>query len=229
MKELIQHNIRETDPACEIQVRIDFSDRPAGETLDLVNEAIESKLMAIGIAFHTAQGEDFLEAALLDFGTSAAFAEMKTALNQALADYRPMIATVSFTKAEYLQASFEFIAEQQLPLEEVHRQAAACFGHVQFGTIQSADNSPEHTFFSGSDDDKTITLFVSQLTWNGRNWVRFSIGSKRLNDDELQELSRQIDRVHPNAARVQWNGLDYDHANERWELPVHHALFEFVD
>lgn len=229
MKELVQPNIRETAPACDIQVRIDFSDRPAAEALNAVNDAIESKLMAHGIAFHAAQGEDFLEAALLDFGTSAAFAELQAAMNEALADYRSLVQTVSFTKAAYLQAGFEFIAEQQLSLEEIYQQAAACLEHVRFGAIERVSNSPEHTFFSGADTDKTITLFVSQLTYNDRNWVRFSVGSRRLNDSELTELSGRINRIHPHAARINWNGLRYDHTHERWELPAHDALFEFVE
>lgn len=102
------------------------------------------------------------------------------------------------------------------------------FSEADFTPIRTSSDSPEHKYFAGSDPEKTITLFVSEINYELKDWIRFSIGCKRLIDDEIDVLLKRVNQVQTNTFRINWRGLDYNYDIEAWELPKHHKLFELI-
>jgi hypothetical protein len=228
MNEITQNNIKDSDLAYDIKLRIDFIEPITESDLVSVDSLISSRLMGLGIGFASAQGVDFISASLLDFGETPKFYEVRKCLNEVLATYQSVIKQISYSKSEFTQAHFDFIAEKIVGLETVANEIKFVFSEVDFTPIGTSSDSPEHKFFSGSDPEETITLFISEINYNQKDWIKFSIGCKRLTDNEIDALLKRVNKVQPNSFRIKWNGLDYNYDTEVWELPKHHKLFELI-
>lgn len=226
MKEKIQTNITDSDWACDLKLRIDFVEQITERELESVDSSLDASLMNLGIGFGSARGVDFIEAALLDFGETPNFNELRNCVNETLVGYESIITFISYKKSEFTQASFDFIAEKKLELEVVLNQIKVVFPTVDFDPISISSNSPEHTYFAGSDPDETIAFFISEINYNQKDWIRFSVGCKRLNEEEIDTLLNKINQIHPNSVQIKWFGLYYNYETEIWELPMNHKLFE---
>lgn len=228
MNEKIQNNITNSDLAYDVTLRIDFVETVSASDLDSIDSQLSAGLMELGIGFGSAQGVDFISAALLDFGDAPTFTDLRNCVNEVLSSYAFIIKLISYNKSEFTQANFNFISEKNEELETVLKNAKFVFHEVDFTEISSASDSPEHTYFSGSDSENTITLFISEINYNQKDWIRFSIGCKRLNDDEKDALLKRVNQVQSNSVSIKWKGLEYNYETESWELPKRNELFEFI-
>lgn len=229
MKEIIQNNINFFDSAYDIQLRVDFNNGITEVEIDEISSKLDSELFELGIGFGSSQGINFISAALLDFGKTPTFIDLRRLMSQILSSYNFKIDTVSFSKAEYLQTHFQFIAKLENELEEVHKMAIEVFDQVNFKDISTLDKSPEYKYFLGSDKGETIILFISELEYDSTIWVRFSIGSKTLTDLEIEEMTQKINKIHSKSLRIKWNGFDFDYETESWKIPVQRKLFELLN
>ena len=228
MNEIIQNNIKDSDLAYDVKLRIDFVDKVAESDLDSIDSLLSAGLMKLGVGFGSAQGVDFISAALLDFGETPKFPNLRKCVNEVLISYESIIKQITYNKFEFTQANFDFISEKKIELETVLNETKFVFSEADFTPIRTSSESPEHKYFSGSDPEKTITLFISEINYNQKEWIRFSIGCKRLNDDEIDMLLKRVNQVQTNSFRIKWKGLDYNYDIEAWELPKHHKLFELI-
>ncbi|MFN5416784.1 MAG: hypothetical protein ACK5B9_06975 [Flavobacteriia bacterium] len=228
MNEIIQNNIKDSDLAYDVKLRIDFVEQVTESDLDSIDSLLSSGLMKLGIGFGSAHGIDFISAALLDFGKTPKFFNLRECVNEVLITYESIIKLITYKKSECTQASFDFIAQKKNELETVLNQTKLVFSKADFNPIRTSSDSPEHKYFSGSDPEETITLFISEINYNQKDWIRFSIGCKRLNDAEIDALLKRVNQVQPNSFRIIWKGLDYNYDIEAWELPKHHKLFELI-
>lgn len=229
MNEIIQNNIKDSDLAYDVKLRIDFIEQVTESDLDSIDSLLSSKLMKLGVGFGSAHGIDFISAALLDFGESPNFSDLRKSVNQVLTTYESIIKQITFNKSEFTQASFDFITEKKIEFEAILNETKSVFSKVDFTSISSSPDSPEYRYFSGSDPKETITLIISEINFDQKDWIRFSVGCKRLNENEIYALLDKINRIHPNSLRIKWNGLEYNYEIEKWELPKHHKLFELIE
>lgn len=229
MHEVIQANITQSDLAYDVKLRIDLTEQITEDDLDSIDSELSSQLMTLGIGLATAHGEGFISVSLLDFGETPTFAALRTCVKEALSSYQSLIKQITYNKSEFTQASFDFIAEKMVEFEAVLNEAKIVFSHVDFSSISTTSDSPEHRYFSGSDTEETITIFISEIKYNQKDWIRFSVGCKRLNKEELDTLLNKVNRIHPNSACIKWNGLEYNYDIEAWEPPKHEKLFEVIE
>ncbi|WP_124980494.1 hypothetical protein [Nonlabens xiamenensis] len=228
MNEIIQNNIKFSDLAYDVKLRIDFLEQVTESDLDAIDSELSTGLMKLGIGFDSAHGINFISAALLDFGESPKFSDLRKCVNEVLTTYESIIKQITFNKSEFTQASFDFITEKKIEFEKILKETKSVFSKVDFKPISSSPDSPEYRHFSGSDTEETITLFISEINYDQKDWVRFSVGCKRLNENEIAALLGQINQIHPNAVQIKWNGLEYNYEIEKWELPKHYKLFELI-
>ncbi len=225
----IQNNIKNSDFAHDISLRIDFIKEINQPLLELIISKIdESLLKNIGVCFGASWGSDFVTGFLPDFGSKSSFSDLKDCIHEVLNPFDKYVKIVFFTKTEYTQANFNFISKKEIELETILKQSRTVFPEIFFKPISYSNNSSEWQYFSGSDADKTVTLFVSEIKYNKKDWFRFSIGCKRLTKKEIEQLLEKINQIHLNSRRIKWNGLNYNQETESWSIPKHYQLFEFI-
>ena len=229
MNEIIQNNITDSDLAYDVKLRIDFIEQVTESDLDSIDTLLSTHLMKLGIGFGSAHGVDFISAALLDFGESPDFNDLRKCVNEVLTPYESIINQITFNKSEFTQASFDFITEKKIEFETILNETKSVFSEVDFKPISISSHSPEYRYFSGSDPKETITLFISEINYDQKDWIRFSVGCKRLNENEIRALLNKINQIHSNTVRIKWNGLEYNYEIEKWELPKNHKLFELIE
>jgi hypothetical protein len=229
MNEIIQNNINNSDLAYDVKLRIDFIEQVTENELDSIDSLLSSRLMKLGIGFGSAHGVDFISAALLDFGETPQFIDLKECVTEVLTTYESIIKRVTYNKSEFTQASFNFITEKKVEFETVLNKTKLAFSKVDFNPICTSSDSPEYRYFSGSDSEETITLFISEINYDQKDWIRFSISYKRLNENEISALLNNVNQIHPNSVQIKWNGLEYNYEIEKWELPKRHKLFELIE
>ena len=98
MDEIIQNNIKDSDLAYDVKLRIDFIPQVTDDKLDSIDDLLSSHLLKIGIGFHSARGRDFIEAALLDFGKTPEFHDLRKCVSEILMPYEDIIKKVSYDK-----------------------------------------------------------------------------------------------------------------------------------
>lgn len=228
MNEEIQNNIKDSDLANDVNLRIDFIDKVVESDLDSIDSLLSAGLLELGLGFGSAHGINFIAASLLDFGETPNFRQLRKSVNEILNNYKSIVKKVSYHKSEYTQAHFDFISEKKIELETVLKETKNVFSEADFTPIRTSSDSPEYKYFSGSDSKKAITLFVSEINYDRKDWIRFSIGCKRLTDDEIDILLKRVNQVQDNTFRINWRGFDYNYDIEVWELPKHHKLFELI-
>lgn len=229
MNEIIQNNIKDSDLAYDVSLRIDFTKQVTQNDLDSIDLLLSSRLIKLGIGFGAAFGVDFISAAILDFGQSPKFTDLRECVNEALTDFKSIIKQITYDKSEYIQANFDFIVEKKIELETVLNQTKLVFPKVDFSPITISSDSPEHRFFFGSDNENTIGLFISEINYNKKDWIRFNVGCKRLNELEIDVLLNKVNQIQQNFVQIKWNRLDYNYEIEAWELPKYHRLFELIE
>ena len=228
MNEEIQNTIKDADLASDVKLRIDFIDQVRDSDLKSIDSLLSEALFDLGLGLGAAHGTHFIEASLLDFGETPNFLQLRDSVNKIVNNFQSIITKVSYHKTEYTQAHFDFVSEKKMEFEAVLEATKNVFSEVDFTPISTSSNSPENKNFSGSDSEKSITLFVSEFNYDQKDWIRFSIGCKRLTDDEIDCLSKRLNEVQDGTFRVNWKGFDYNDATEAWVLPKHHILFELI-
>ncbi|MCG8577827.1 MAG: hypothetical protein MI810_23315 [Flavobacteriales bacterium] len=226
MKQIIQNNIHSTDSAYDIQLRINLKKTVTNEQLNSIESELDSALMNLGIGFASAMGDDFISASLLDFGSSPTFDDLRLILDKTLTQHLSLVHSVSYSKSEYLQTHYDFVAKTDQPFEQCYKAFKEAFGWVDFRTICSKSDSPINKSFNGSDKDKTIAFYVAEFKMDKQSHIQIAIGSKRLNDLEFDELKSNLIQLLPNIQRVKWNGFNFDHEKEIWKFPKSRKLFE---
>ena len=228
MIEIIQENIMHSDMAYDVRLRIDFIEQVTEHELSTIDSLLANNLLNLGIGLAAAQGTGFIEASLLDFGTNSNFVTLRECVTTILVPYASIIQKVAYYKSEATQAHFNFIAEKEYRLKSIFHKSKTVFPKVSFTKIKHSTNSPESTYFSGSDTGKIINIFVSELVYEQKQWIRFSISSRRLKNHEVDRLLQKINQIHPNSSRIKWNWFDYNYETEKWEFPKSRKLFEYI-